>query len=503
MKHNGTKSADTKYRLVLAEDEPEAADNIDDIIRLYCPGFELAGVAENGEEGLELARRHHPDLLLTDIKMPIMNGIELIKRLHGEMPEIKTVILSGYQDFEYARSALQYGAVDYLLKPISPSTLQTTLGRIIPLIENDKAQKRMNLVQEILADGNVSPADVGANFPAPLYIAGLCRKNGLPGRFSGIRRGFPPASVSAEDTMDFYGKDDMECIHIQPECSGAAAWDNISWLNRDVPGYRTIVFINEPFPITELRRHTEELYNTLARSLVTGKSQTIESGTCIEESALALNPGFETTLTYYLRDRRYGRIKELLCGHLDLWEKACLPQFRVEEKVYSFLEQIRRALPEGNSASPDDSIEFLTDDAFYYATDFGDLKKNLLYILEKIIPDREPGINKVDTPEFFSLVEEYIRSRLAEPLSLQQSCIHFGISQTYMSRLFRKYTGLSFTNYLTRSRIEKAKQYLSGGSTLIKDAAALTGFNDQFYFSKVFRSLTGQSPSEFMSRQSR
>ena len=122
-----------------------------------------------------------------------------------------------------------------------------------------------------------------------------------------------------------------------------------------------------------------------------------------------------------------------------------------------------------------------------------------------LLPGRELSINKIDTPEFFGLIEEFIRDKLAEPISLQQTCIHFGISQTYMSRLFRKYTGLSFTNYLTRSRIEKAKQYLSGGSTLIKDAAALTGFNDQFYFSKVFKSLTNQSPSEFISgeRQSR
>jgi YesN/AraC family two-component response regulator len=65
--------------------------------------------------------------------------------------------------------------------------------------------------------------------------------------------------------------------------------------------------------------------------------------------------------------------------------------------------------------------------------------------------------------------------------------------------LFRKYTGLSFTNYLTRSRIEKAKLYLANGSTLIKDAAALTGYSDQFYFSKVFKSLTGLSPSDFIS----
>ena len=505
-----------KYRLVLVEDEPAAAENIYDIIRLYCPKFELAATAENGREGLELARRCRPDLLLTDIKMPVMDGIELIKRLHEEMPDIKTIILSGYQDFEYARAALQNGAADYLLKPISPSTLQATLSRVIPMIENDRAQKRLNFIQELLSEGKVSPGDTDVFFPAPGYVAGLCRKNGLPGRFSGIRRVFPPASSSTGDTIDFYGRDDMECIHIQPGNSAldAGSWDRISWLNQDIPGYRTIVFESRPFPIRELPHRIEELYSTLTRSLVIGKSRIIASGEETVPPGAVLDSGFETSLVYYYKDNRSDKIKELLHEQLELRKKTDAPQLRVEEWVHSFLEQVHLLHNEGNTTAtpegspgpygsgnglPEDKIEFLISDAFYYATGYADLEENLLYILEKLLPGRELNIGKIDTPEFFGLIEEYTRNKLAEPLSLQQACVHFGISQTYMSRLFRKYTGLSFTNYLTRSRIEKAKQYLSGGGTLIKDAAALTGFNDQFYFSKVFKSLTGLSPSEFIS----
>jgi two-component system response regulator YesN len=120
-------------------------------------------------------------------------------------------------------------------------------------------------------------------------------------------------------------------------------------------------------------------------------------------------------------------------------------------------------------------------------------------MLEKLLPQTGQHITKIDTPEFFGLIEEYVKDKLNEPLSLQQACMHIGISQTYMSRLFRKYTGLSFSNYLTRSRIELAKQYLSDGKTLIKDAATMAGFKDQFYFSKVFKSFTGFSPSDYIS----
>ena len=488
-----------KYTLVLAEDEPEAAENIFDIIRLYCPQFELTATAENGAEALELAHKRHPDLVLTDIKMPVMNGLELIKRLHEEMPEIKTIILSGYQDFEFARTALQYGAVDYLLKPISPHTLQETLKQIVPLIENEKKLKRLNLIQELLAGDKKHGEELNSCFTAQGYYAALCRKNGLAGRFLGVRRIFPPASLVTEETIDIYGKDDMECIHIEAydnKPSEASYWENVQWQNQDIPGYRTIVFTGAPFPIMDLPAVIEELYNTLAYSLVIGKSQTVEGGKRNPASQTLHQPLTpENTISYYIKEKRSGKIKDALAEQLVFWEKSEIPQFRVEEGIRSFLEQLR-----GSSAGEEDKIEFLIDDAFYYATNYEDLKINLFYILEKLLPAQDLNINKIDTPEFFGLIEDYIKSKLAEPLSLQQVCVHFGISQTYMSRLFRKYTGQSFVNYLTRRRIDLAKQYLSGGSTLIKDAAALAGYSDQFYFSKVFKSLTGQSPSDYVSQ---
>jgi YesN/AraC family two-component response regulator len=100
--------------------------------------------------------------------------------------------------------------------------------------------------------------------------------------------------------------------------------------------------------------------------------------------------------------------------------------------------------------------------------------------------------------EFFNLIRNYTHSRFAEELNLQTICKHFGISQTYVSRLFRKYTNQSFVNYLTSVRIEKAKEYLSQSDILVRDAAAMSGFKDPLYFSRVFHTLTGLTPSEYM-----
>ncbi|MDR2607510.1 MAG: response regulator [Treponema sp.] len=492
------------YRVILVEDEPAAAENVYDIIRIYCPQFELVASGENGEEGLNLARMHHPDLLLTDIRMPGMNGLELIIRLHEELPDIKTMILSGYQDFEYARTALQHGAIDYLSKPISPATLQDTLNRAIPVLESSRENKVINLIRELLNKETHDPSEYKKYFPSPLYTAGICRKNGLPKRFSDFRPPVPPAFRILGDTVDMYGRDEMECLHI--EAAGLPPSkeliQKISWLNRDSPGYSTIVFYEKTFSLQELPVIAGLLYDTLNRELCIGKSKIIFASAaepCKRSEFFSFNR--DNSLMYYLKERRFDKVRAILLETIYACEKAELPQFLAEEELRFILEEIRvsRDGEKQNPPAQKEPIEFLLDDAFCYATNYEDLKESLLYILDKLLPEAEQPINKVDTPEFFSLIEGYMKSHLAETISLQQLCIHFGISQTYMSRLFRKYKSQSFIDYLTYIRIEKAKEILSDGTTLIKDTAAMTGFTDQFYFSRVFKSLTGQSPSDFIS----
>jgi two-component system response regulator YesN len=498
------------YRVILVEDEPAAAENIYDIIRIYCPQFELVASGENGEEGLNLARMHHPDLLLTDIRMPGMNGLELIIRLYEELPDIKTMILSGYQDFEYARTALRHGAIDYLLKPISPATLQDTLNRAIPALESSRENKAISLIRKLLNKGTNDPPELKKYFPAPLYTAGICRKNGLPKRFGTFKPLAPPAFRILGDTVDMYGRDEMECLHI--EAAGLPPSKElvrkISWLNRDAPGYSTIVFYEKTFPLQELPVIAGLLYDTLNLELCIGTPKIIfTSAEGPRTRSKFFSSNRDNSLMYYLKEKRFDKVRAILHEAVCACEKAELPQFLAEEELRFILEEIRISLwGEGgysggtqNLPVQKESIEFLLDEAFYYATNYEDLTESLLYILDKLLPEEEQPINKVDTPEFFSLIEGYIKSHLAETISLQQLCVRFGISQTYMSRLFRKYKSQSFIDYLTCIRIEKAKEILSDGTTLIKDTAAMTGFNDQFYFSRVFKSLTGQSPSDFIS----
>jgi YesN/AraC family two-component response regulator len=239
------------------------------------------------------------------------------------------------------------------------------------------------------------------------------------------------------------------------------------------------------------------------RAITIGKSQIISAGPKNEKirkedpelKAPLFNTEKKRTLEHYIKENKPEQIKALLLEILEKAAKEQMPQIQVEDQARVFLEQICIDLED---LPRNEGIEFMIDDAFFYAANYDDLRESLLYILEKILPSLCNPVYKIDTMEFFNLIRNYTRSHFSEELHLQTICKHFGISQTYMSRLFRKYTNQSFVDYLTSVRIKKAKEYLSQKDILVKDAAAISGFKDPLYFSRVFHTLAGLTPSEYM-----
>jgi two-component system, response regulator YesN len=127
------------YKLLLVDDNEIVLEGFREKINLAGLGIELAGIATNGADALDLVAKISPDILVTDIKMPKMTGMELIEAIRESNKKIKVVILSGYTDFEYARKAISYNAVEYLLKPILKSDIEGVLGRIVESLKSEEA----------------------------------------------------------------------------------------------------------------------------------------------------------------------------------------------------------------------------------------------------------------------------------------------------------------------------------------------------------------------------
>ena len=130
-------------KVFLVEDEFVIRNGIKNNINWKQEGYQFVGEASDGELAYPMILKEKPDILITDIKMPFMDGLELSKLVKQELPDIKILILSGYDDFEYAKEAIRIGVTDYLLKPISSNKLLDVLGNVSNVIEQEREEKEL------------------------------------------------------------------------------------------------------------------------------------------------------------------------------------------------------------------------------------------------------------------------------------------------------------------------------------------------------------------------
>lgn len=488
------------YQVFIAEDEPAALEHICTIIQNKCPNFQVVGTAEEGKSALEQLEYLRPDVLITDVKMPVMDGIFLIKRVKEKYPDILSVIISGYQEFDYAQSALHYGVCDYILKPVKPSTLQESMYMIQGRLDEYYYGLRNRTIRDMYL-GNISdPVRFRRIFSDDGYYIALLRKNSLPRRFAEFR-GVEIFSIKEEQLM-VYGRDEMEALYICPvklmvHSSFEKFMMHILEKQKNTAAFHTLVLKERPVPAEKLPEMIRQLYQTMDYQLVIGKNQIIrdEDFDAAEKGGHKFDNSSLSRLEFLIKEHNRQDIPDEISRCFAKWSREEYTQLWTEEKVREMFSVFRRAdlLDE-----PVAMCEYFIDEAFYYAENMQKLAEDIRQILCRNILE-ESRTWKIDTPEFFDKVEKYLKEHLTEPLSPQKICDVFGISQAYLSRLFRKYSTVSFSKRLTILRVEKAQQIMRDKRELyIKDIASRVGYGDQFYFSRIFRSVTGISPTEYM-----
>ena len=489
------------YQVLIAEDEPAALEHLYNVIQNKCPGFQVAGTAEDGKNALEQIEYLRPDVLITDVRMPVMDGIFLIKRVKEKYPDILTVIVSGFQEFDYAQTALRYGVCDYILKPVKPSVLQECMYGLEKRLDEYYYGLRNRMIQEMCAGTSPSPGQFGRIFSEKEYYVALLRRNCLPRRFAEFR-GVEIFS-GKEEQMMVYGRDEMEALYICPSSlllynSFYQFMMHVLEKERKNSAFYTLVLRGRPIQAEQLPEMIRQFYQALNYRLVIGKDQIIR----LEDESREEEKDYQASdnasldrLEYLVKERNQQEIPGEIARCFARWTEEDYTQLATEEKVREMFSLFRRA---DLLKEPVAMCEYFIDEAFYYAENMQKLAENIQQILCRNILE-EGRTGKIDTPEFFHKIEEYMQEHLSEQLSPQKVCGVFGISQAYLSRLFRKYSTSSFSKRLTILRVERAQQLMRENSELfIKDIAARVGYGDQFYFSRIFRSITGISPTEYM-----
>lgn len=195
------------YRVIVVDDEPAALVLLCSIIKKKCPDYQVVATAENGREGLEKVDELLPDLVISDVSMPIMNGIQLVSAIKEKHPEMLSLIVSGYSEFEYARAALQSGVCDYILKPVIPSEMKKTLDRIGEKIRGYHYYHRNALVHQICNGAQCTSEELEKYFQYESYYCAIVRRNGLPRRFS--KNNSMEIFSDINEQFIIYGRDEM------------------------------------------------------------------------------------------------------------------------------------------------------------------------------------------------------------------------------------------------------------------------------------------------------
>lgn len=491
------------YRVMIVDDEACASNFIKQIIEKKCPGYEIAGIAENGKQALERISVWQPDVVISDIRMPVMDGIELVERLSKEHPNLFLVLVTGFQEFEYAQKALRAGVSEYLLKPVKLSEMVKLMEALSDRLDRLYYERQIRIFNDIVNHKeNFAVSKLKQWFEPGEYCAVLIRKKGLPKRFSTQNS---VAVYSMENEKFFmYGRDEMEALYlINKKYLFNQTFDEITQriIDRftDQNAYITCIKEGQVFLIEDLPKIVHHLYRKLDWEIIIGKNQIISACrecNCEIQTGELEHPLIEK-MVYYIKYKELHKLRKVISSLFDLWEREKRTQMYVEKQVEYIFYLLNNAY---NIADQYQEMGITLAEAFAYVENMKELKEVVMQIIMQLAPDSQ--IEQIDNKtELFREILNYLDAHIHEEITLVRICRYFGISQTSLSRLFRNQKGCSFSNYLTKQRIGQAQRIMDNEPDIfIKDVAERVGYKDQFYFSRIFRSVVLMSPSEYMDK---
>lgn len=499
------------YTVLVAEDEPLALKNICSIVEKYCPEYRVIATARDGASALEKIRQVRPDVVVSDIKMPRPTGVEIAEILHEEMPQTCFIITSGYDDFAFTQSAIRSGVTDYLLKPITPSALKQSLELASGRLRLAYYQERNRILRMLGRSESVGQGDLQRYLPDEAYYGILLRANGLPRRFSIDRKNEVYSDM--EERIIVFGRDEMEFLFLVPAelMTGQYAMaefleklrkqaDN-TWNQASKRAYYTLLYDSGSFPREDLATKVHTLYKTLRMVSTVGRTQILDiTGQQEYDTLEPLYSGDGEAdaalkrMEWLAKSGGTDILREEIKKAYALSAQRRMPQLWVEHFTRDLFSLLRRI---GRLSLPLHEQEYLLDDIFYNAASAENLSESILSLLfdgEATEPEES-----ADSRILFERIAVWLERHMREPLSVQDICGAFGVSQSHLSRLFRKYTARSCNKYLIELRIRRARELLRDNPyARIRDVAEMVGYSDPLYFSRVFRSYVGKSPSDYV-----
>ncbi len=532
------------YKVIIIDDEPIIRKGIKNLINWKQLDCEVCAEASDGAEGIELIKKILPEIILTDIRMPGLDGLDMLKQVKDIVPNSKIIIVSGYREFEYVHEAIKCGAFDFLLKPTRLEELTSVLARAVEVLNEQKLrhsevdkfkllfEQNIPLLKEKLLCDIVFEINSNENeITEKMKLFDIHINNFI---FIVIENDLDESSVNTQYDKHLY---QFGIINSFEEIMAEKYEVHVISLNSNKVGF---IIQNNAYSGINMAKILEKTAY-LQEMIFNAFGISISIAVSTEGSSVFQLPDKLKECQYSLEYKSY-------LGNSSIIQYSDLNSFFKYED-YSLLERYKKQLLEGVKAGNEDIVKASSDSISNYIsanTISIDYLKNFYYSALSSINNirisvlaansdkkHEEGkdiasliklIEKSDnTEELNSLLQQvalkiakkvnsfnnksirvtlkkaidYINEHYAEPVTLNEVAEHTFVTTFYISRMFKKELGISFIDYLNEIRIEKAKVLLKDVRYKSYEVASIVGIPDPHYFSRLFKKHSGISPSEY------
>jgi len=532
-------NATDECKVLLVDDEPIILRSLQVAVPWEQLGTRVAGTARNGEEALEIVEQLQPEIIISDIRMPSIDGITLMRTVMEQYPGTLFIILSGYGEFEYAQEAIRHGAFNYLLKPIDHDELQETVvkarERIMQqratIMEQDRLRRSVqslaSLVRERMfagiIDGTDNPDHKPAYWPdewelmSPYYM-GLVNLDD--------REQAENIWSSEEKRLWYFAVGNVlnELLPLRG-CFTVFPYHQGEWLfimqNSDVQEMRSIaeeiittvkqctnlsvsVGISRQFEhISTLQESYESCRNALCRRFTLGREVV-----CVDEETGTESPNMRQLVYPMQREKALAdALRTLDRAAFDEELSALMEELKAKQpsktEVTPILIQIAIVLHRqlesfhvlGN-AQPEPLLKQLT-----IVSTLEEMIEALRSTFHEWMKMAASADGQASGRVFVQKAIDYVHHHYHRDLGIDEVAEAAGVSCSYFCVLFKQQTGSTFLDYLTRYRIDKACSILRNSDVKVFQIAPLVGYQDPKYFTQVFKKVVGMTPSEYRSSQ--
>lgn len=520
--------------ILLVEDEDEARKSIKELTPWEEYGFTVAAEASNGREALEIVSESMPDVIITDIRMPYMDGIQFIERVREEYSAtVDVIILSGYDEFTFAQTAMRLNVAEYVLKPVSVSSMKEVLGRARARLDADTARvSDMEKLQAFYRSAiDIYKEKFLISLIAPtrrLDDAVLMEKAGecevpLSGRMFAVSViDLPPetlSSVAMEEILDEAAGSSRDMIPFQYENQSVLIFSSgmdksfSSLFSRQI--YRSlsllqsriIHYFSRPFNmglgeiVTQLRSLPESYR---------GAMEAINYTSIYPEQHIISIGDVENVENEHeeaAADKKTELVMAIKFGNAEDTEKAVhsfLHGLTDTANIQNTVLNVISIISEICSSYGRNIATLLEDEDLFMALSHANTISRAGKLLAELAVRTNgmaSGARANSHIQFIENAKRIIKERYADPVfGLEQLADEISVSPAYFSTTFKKETGTSFVQYLTNVRLEKAKEMLKNSDAKTYEIAEKTGFSEPNYFSFTFRKNVGLSPSQYRSQ---